>query len=80
MKKAVLFLTIGSLLCLAASSAFAATGIFESKCCVVFLFFGALVVIAQLIPAVLIIIGFMRGFPIKHPDQREGGDRGKGSG
>jgi hypothetical protein len=80
MKKVFSFLTIVTLYCLAASPAFAATGIFESKCCVVFLFFGALVVIAQLIPAVLIIMGFIRGFPIKHPDQREGGDRGKSGG
>ena len=80
MKKVVTFITIGTLYCLGSSPAFAATGIFESKCCVIFLFFGALIVLAQLIPAVLIIIGFIRGFPTKHPDQREGGDRGKSGG
>jgi len=32
----------------------------------IFVCFGALVVLAQLIPAVLLIIGFTRGFPIRH--------------
>lgn len=30
-----------------------------------FVSFGLLVVVAQLVPAVLVIIGFMKGFPIK---------------
>jgi uncharacterized membrane protein SpoIIM required for sporulation len=80
MKKAVSLFTIGTLYGLTASPAFAAMGILENKCCLIFLFFGALVVIAQMIPAVLIILGFIRGFPIKHPDQGEGGVIGKNRG
>ncbi len=42
----------------------------NSDCCGglfwIFIFFGALIVLAQLIPAILVIIGFIRGFPIKH--------------
>ena len=80
MKRAVPLLTIGTLYGVAVSPSLAGTGIPEDRCCMIFLFFGALIVIAQLIPAVLIIIGFIRGFPIKHPDPREGGDKGQRSG
>jgi len=42
----------------------------DSGCCGAlfwgFICFGALIILAQLIPAVLVIIGFVRGFPIKH--------------
>jgi hypothetical protein len=42
----------------------------EDRCCGllfwIFVCFGALVVLAQVIPAVLLIIGFTRGFPIRH--------------
>ncbi len=61
------------------SSALASTGFAaadNTDCCGglfrVFIFFGALIVVAQLIPAILVIIGFIRGFPIKH-HKLEGG-------
>jgi hypothetical protein len=50
-----------------ASTAFA--GSVDERCCGVlfwiFISFGVLVVLAQLIPAVLVVIGFTKGFPIK---------------
>ena len=50
-----------------ASTAFAGVG--DDRCCGflfwIFISFGVLVVLAQLIPAVLVVIGFTKGFPIK---------------
>ena len=51
-----------------ASTAYAGTGTNEGYGILFWLFisFGVLVVMAQLIPAILVIIGFSKGFPIKH--------------
>jgi hypothetical protein len=32
----------------------------------VFVLFGALIVLAQLVPAILVIIGFIKGFSVEH--------------
>lgn len=63
---------------MAPSSAFAHSGILESGCCWIFILFGALIVVAQLVPAALIIIGFIKGFPIKHPDVPEKAEKAGG--
>jgi hypothetical protein len=51
-----------------ASTAYAGTGDDGGYGILFWLFisFGVLVVMAQLIPAVLVIIGFSKGFPIRH--------------
>jgi hypothetical protein len=78
MNKMTIFSLIAASLGLA-STAFGWSG--DDRCCGflfwVFISFGALVVLAQLIPAVLVVIGFTKGFPIK-PKMAEAVKEGKG--
>ncbi len=51
------------------SPAFADSGTKGDCYFILFLVFGAFIVIAQLVPAVLIIIGFIKGFPMRPPEK-----------
>lgn len=79
MKNIAGFLAAAVLHGMTPSSASAHSGILESGgCCWIFILFGVLIVIAQLVPAALLIIGFVKGFPIKHPDVPEKAEKAGG--
>lgn len=78
MKKLLQALTVGGLSLTTISSAWAASGREDSSGIVVWAFLGicALIVVAQLAPAVLMLLGMIKGASRSH-DQREAEARAK---